>query len=107
VWLYDHAWRTLADLKRGGKVEPAFYASPALVDWLYHDAPRGRPAALPGAGDAGSVQDGDETVRVRRGLGPEDIMLTVGGGDAGGHSAFFPSWSRGRSVPFVTKEVPV
>ena len=59
AWLYGHAWRTLADLKRGGKVEPAFYASPALVDWLYHDAPRGRPAALPGAGDAASVQDGD------------------------------------------------
>jgi hypothetical protein len=106
AWLYDHAWRTLTELKRGGKVEPAFYASPALVDWLYQDAPRGRPAALPGAGDAASVQDGDETVRVHRGLGPEDIMLTVGGGDAGGHSAFFPSWSRGRSVPFVTKEIP-
>jgi len=30
----------------------------------------------------------------------------VGGGEAGGHSAFFPSWSRGRSVPFVTVEVP-
>jgi len=105
-WLYAHAWRTLADLKRGGKVEPAFYASPALVDWLYRDAPQGRPAALPGAGDVAGVQDGDETVRVHRGLGPEDIMLTVGGGDAGGHSAFFPSWSRGRSVPFVTKEIP-
>ena len=43
---------------------------------------------------------------VHRGLGPDDILLTTGGGDAGGHSAFFPSWSRGRSVPFVTKEVP-
>ena len=105
-WLYEQAWRTLADLKRGGKVEPAFYASPALVDWLYTDAPRGRPAVLPDAGDAGRVLDGDETVRVHRGLGPDDILMTVGGGDAGGHSAFFPSWSRGRSVPFVTKEIP-
>ena len=43
---------------------------------------------------------------MHRGLGPEDILLAVGGGDAGGHSAFFPSWSRGRSVPFVTREVP-
>jgi hypothetical protein len=30
-WLYDHAWRSLADLKRCGKVEPAFYTSPAEV----------------------------------------------------------------------------
>jgi len=104
-WLYDHAWRSLADLKRGGKVEPAFFASPALVDWLYTDAPGGRPAVLPGPDDAGRVLAGDETVHVHRGLGPDDILLTVGGGDAGGHSAFFPSWSRGRSVPFVTKEI--
>ena len=34
---------------------------------------------------------------LHRGLGPEDILVTVGGGDAGGHSAFIPSWSRGRS----------
>ena len=31
-----------------------------------------------------------------RGIGPDDILVTVGGGDAGGHSAFIPSWSRGR-----------
>src|SRR5207249_4661464 len=86
-WLYDHAWRSLADLKRGGKVEPAFFASPALVDWLYTDAPGGRPAVLPAPDEAGRVLDGDETVRVHRGLGPDDILLTVGGGDAGGHSA--------------------
>ena len=54
----------------------------------------------------GGVGPRDEAVRVHRGLGPEDILLCVGGGQAGGHSAFFPSWSRGRSVPFVTKEVP-
>ena len=68
-------------------------------------APGGRPAVLPGPHDAGRVLAGDETVHVHRGLGPDDILLTVGGGDAGGHSAFFPSWSRGRSVPFVTKEI--
>ena len=112
-WLYDHAWRPLADLKRGGKVEPAFYTNPSLVDWLYRDAPQGRPtrltnlANLANPADAGRVLDGDEAVRVHRGLDPDDILMAVGGGDAGGHSAFFPSWSRGRSVPFVTKEVPV
>ena len=33
---------------------------------------------------------------VHRGLAPSDILVTVGGGDAGGHSAFIPSWSRSR-----------
>lgn len=33
---------------------------------------------------------------VHRGLGPNDIMLTVAGGLAGGHSAFITSWSRTR-----------
>ena len=33
---------------------------------------------------------------VHRGLKPSDILVTVGGGDAGGHSAFIPSWSRSR-----------
>lgn len=34
---------------------------------------------------------------VHRGLDPADILITMGGGDAGGHSCFIPSWSRGRS----------
>jgi hypothetical protein len=33
---------------------------------------------------------------VHRGLRPDDILITMGGGDAGGHSCFVPSWSRGR-----------
>ena len=33
---------------------------------------------------------------VHRGLAPSDILITMGGGDAGGHSCFIPSWSRGR-----------
>jgi hypothetical protein len=105
-WLYAHAWRSLADLKRAGKVEPAFYTNPDLVAWIYHEAPGGPPVPAPGPEDAETVTADDEIVRVHRGLGPDDIQLVVGGGAAGGHSAFFPSWSRGRSVPFVTKEVP-
>jgi len=105
-WLYDHAWRSLADLKRGGKVEPAFFTNPSLVDWIYRDSPAGPPDPLPGPEDADRNAPGDEAVRVHRGHGPDDILLAVGGGEAGGHSAFFPSWSRGRSVPFVTKPVP-
>jgi hypothetical protein len=33
---------------------------------------------------------------VHRGMTPDDILITMGGGDAGGHSCFIPSWSRGR-----------
>jgi len=105
-WLYDHAWRTLADLKRGGKVEPAFFTNPELTRWLYQDPGKSHPPVPDTLVDPARVREGDELVRVHRGLGPDDILLTVGGGDAGGHSAFFPSWSRGRSVAFVTKEVP-
>ena len=101
-----HAWRSLADLKRGGKVELAFFENPTLIDWLYRDRPGGPPDPLPSAVDAASVGPEDDSVRVHRGLGPDDILLAVGGGEAGGHSAFFPSWSRGRSVPFISKEVP-
>jgi hypothetical protein len=53
------------------------------------------------------VLPGDEGIAVHRGLSPDDILICAGGGAAGGHSAFFPSWSRGRGVPFITKEVPV
>jgi hypothetical protein len=34
---------------------------------------------------------------IHRGLRPDDILIAMGGGDAGGHSCFIPSWSRGRS----------
>ena len=104
-WLYTHAWRSLADLKRGGKLEVAFYENPTLVDWLYRDRPGDTPIPSTGSADTERVVPADESIRVHRGLGPDDILLAVGGGEAGGHSAFFPSWSRGRSVPFVTKEV--
>jgi hypothetical protein len=104
AWLYEHAWRSLADLKRTGKIEPAFFTNPRLLEWLYRYADGGVPRLPPEALERVVAQD--EVVRVHRGLGPDDILLCVGGGQAGGHSAFFPSWSRGRSVPFVTKEIP-
>jgi len=104
VWLYEHARRPLAELKRAGKVEAQFLVSEEMRRWLYGNA------AGPGPDSPNAharVLPGDETIAVHRGLGPDDILLCVGGGDAGGHSAFFPSWSRGRSVPFVTKEIPL
>jgi hypothetical protein len=106
AWLYEHAWRSLADLKRTGKIEPAFFTNPQMLQWLYRHADGGVPTQPPDVDTLDRVVEQDEAVRVHRGLGPDDILLCVGGGQAGGHSAFFPSWSRGRSVPFVTKEVP-
>jgi len=105
-WLYERARRPLADLKRAGKVEAQFLVSAEMREWLYAHAPGGAQAA-PSEPDAHArVVPGDEAIAVHRGLGPDDIAIVAGGGAAGGHSAFFPSWSRGRSVPFVTKEVP-
>lgn len=74
AYLYAHARRTVADLKRGGKL-------------------------------AGPLEPGDETRWMHRGLGPDDILLVVAGGDAGGHSAFIPSWSRGRNSLFQIKPI--
>ena len=54
--------------------------------------------------DADSTLDED---RMHRGLGPDDILLAVGGGDAGGHSAFIPSWSRARSSLMQSKPIGV
>jgi hypothetical protein len=102
AWLYEHARRSLADLKRAAKIERDFLAQAELRRWLYGDADL--PAAASDAADV--VRPEDERIFVHRGLSPDDILLCVGGGDAGGHSAFFPSWSRGRSVPFVSKEIP-
>lgn len=44
---------------------------------------------------------------VHRGLGPDDILITVAGGDAGGHSAFIPSWSRTRASTMQSKPIDV
>ncbi|MGD9891207.1 MAG: hypothetical protein AB7R89_26070 [Dehalococcoidia bacterium] len=73
-YLYEHARRTLADLKRGGKM-------------------------------SGTLEPGDETTYRHRGEGSDDILLIVGGGDAGGHSSFISSWSRGRASIMQTKPI--
>jgi hypothetical protein len=44
---------------------------------------------------------------LHRGFGPEDILITMGGGDAGGHSCFIPSWSRGRGSLMQHKPIGV
>jgi len=78
-----------------------------MRQWLYARAPGGVETAPSGPDAHVRVLPGDEAIPVHRGLSSDDILICAGGGAAGGHSAFFPSWSRGRSVPFITKEVPV
>lgn len=53
----------------------------------------------------GPIVAGDETKLVHRGLNPDDILLVVAGGEAGGHSAFISSWSRTRASHFQTKPI--
>ena len=72
--LYARARRSLAELKRAGKVQ-------------------------------GPVAPGDDAQLVHRGRSPDDIFIVVGGGGAGGHSAFIPSWSRDRNSLVVTRPV--
>jgi len=55
----------------------------------------------------GEVLEDDETSLVSRGMGPDDILLVVAGGAAGGHSAFIPSWSRARASHFQMKPIGV
>jgi hypothetical protein len=42
-----------------------------------------------------------------RGLSPDDILVVVGGGDAGGHSSFIPSWSRTRASIMQSEAIGV
>ncbi|MBN9747870.1 hypothetical protein DMP23_43455 [Amycolatopsis sp. A1MSW2902] len=72
-FVFARAARTVADLKRAGKIE-----------------------------DDHEIRPGDEDTVRHRGESPADILVLVGGGEAGGHSAFFPSWSRLRSSLAVT-----
>ena len=73
-FLFSHAKRTVEGMKGVGK---------------YRDREYDRQH---GEGAHALVEPGF----VHRGLSPDDILITMGGGDAGGHSCFIPSWSRGR-----------
>jgi hypothetical protein len=81
------------------------WTKPALREALYARARRTL-AELKRAGKTpGPVVPDDETRFVHRGEGPDDIFIVVGGGGAGGHSAFIPSWSRNRNSLAVTRPV--
>lgn len=90
-FLFEHSARSFAEVKRGGKVEESGRGEGFHPEtWMLSDP---------------TVYPGDDQIMVRRGTSPADIALMVGGGDAGGHSSFFPTWSRERSVPLITKEI--
>jgi hypothetical protein len=73
-FLFTHAKRSVDGMKGVGKFRDREY-----------DAQHG-----------GSAHALAEQGFLHRGLTPDDILITLGGGDAGGHSCFLPSWSRGR-----------
>jgi len=73
-FLFSHAKRSVDGMRSVGKYRDSEYAK-------QHDASAHT-----------LVAEGF----VHRGLTPDDILITLGGGDAGGHSCFIPSWSRGR-----------
>ena len=53
----------------------------------------------------GDTEQGDDVRTRPRGRTPDDIIVLVGGGDAGCSSAWFPTWSRGRGSVAVTAPV--
>ena len=106
-WLYAHAWRSLADLKRGGKVEPAFYTNPSLVDWLYRDATGRRAGSVahsPPTPSASSM-----TTRPSASTAASAPTTSRSRWAAARPAATPRSSRRGAAAapfPFVTKEVP-
>jgi len=73
-FLFLHAKRTVEELTLVGKYRD--------VEYDKQHGPDAHPLA--------------EAGYIHRGLTPDDVLITMGGGDAGGHSCFIPSWSRGR-----------
>ena len=85
-YLFAHACRPVEGMKAVGKHRDVEYGKQ-----------HGEEGAHPLAGDG----------RFHRGLGPDDILIVMGGGDAGGHSSFIPSWSRGRGSLMQSKPIGV
>ncbi len=85
-FLFSHATRTVEGMRSVGKFRQREYDR-------QHDGEKGSPLA----------QDG----MMHRGMGPDDILVLMGGGDAGGHSCFIPSWSRERASIMQSKPIGV
>ena len=85
-YLFAHAWRSVEGMKAVGKHRDVEFGKQ-----------HGEEGAHPTADDG----------KFHRGLGPDDILIVMGGGDAGGHSSFIPSWSRGRASLMQSKPIGV
>lgn len=85
-YLFTQAYRRVIDLKSIGKFRQKDY------DLQHSD---------------GGTSPLIKRDQLHRGLTPEDILLVVGGGDAGGHSCFIPSWSRSRASLMQSKPIGV
>ncbi len=81
-YLFEHASRSSDEMRAAGK-------------W-------------PASHDRDGLAEGERSNGIfHRGRSPDDILLIVAGGEAGGHSAFLPSWSRGRNSIHQTKPIGV
>ena len=85
-FLFSHAARPVAGMQAVGKYRQREYDQ-------QHAAESASPLA--------------EAGKMHRGLSPDDILVVMGGGDAGGHSCFIPSWSRGRGSIMQSKPIGV
>ena len=85
-YLFSHASRTVEGMRSVGKFRQRDY------DEQHNE------------GGSGPLV---ETGKIHRGLSPDDILVVMGGGDAGGHSCFIPSWSRGRASIMQSKSIGV
>ena len=105
-FLFDHATQSLADLRRFGKVAGTFPAQYRRADLQEKLVEAGRPEGEGAHYQALAEIEGDPEARhIHRGFGPDDIVMVVAGGAAGGHSAFIPSWSRSRASLFQTRAI--
>lgn len=106
-FIYEKTAVSLADLKRYGKVG---------VDEIFgSEKQESKKKRRLRPGDerflemtrmmTGKLTEADESVMIPRGISPDDILMVVAGGLAGGHSAFVPSWSRTRASLFQTKVI--
>jgi hypothetical protein len=91
--------------EHAGIIGSARWSRREVKEFLYTHAQQSiaalkRTGKLPGA-----VKEKDDERQISRGLSPDDIVLVVAGGAAGGHSSFIPSWSRERDSLHVTKAI--